>query len=93
MLADGIISDSAGAYVAIQKIHHWQGMTAALIVVAALTAIWKMKPTPFKVVAYARAGVLWTAIIMGSGFFFAEYWPAFSFLGEQVVNVFKAMAS
>lgn len=93
LLSASIIGEGASAYATIQNINHWQGLTAAAIVVAALVAMGKMKPTPFKVVAVARAGVFWLAIMMGGGFFFAEYWPAFSFAGKQLVGIVKAMVA
>ncbi len=87
----GWITEGTNAYVKIQAINHWQGLLAGTICVAVLTAIKKMKPSPFKWVGRIKAGTLLMCALIAFGFFFAEYYPAFEMIAKGVKNIIEVM--
>lgn len=83
-ILESLVMTGVTAYEKIHQINHWQGITAGAIAIWLLRAVYNSKIHPDKHVRKAKAFVFFVTGSIALGFFIAEYWPVFEFIGSEI---------
>lgn len=86
--AEGWMIDAAQAFGMFVKAAHWKPFLAASIIGGVFAAMSKMKPTNHKVLANARAFVLYFACSFAAILVIHEYWFVIAFILSCMYDIF-----